>query len=276
MTSWMLAETARDDVPYRARFESVGVKLPEQRVSSSTETAVSLALAAARDCLTRSRYGGTDLDVVISASITREGDGTVHRFEPPLSTTIKQHIGAARATSFDLSNAGAGMLTAVFLLDDMIRRGAIRRGMVVSGEHVPGIVAPPRGLRGRLGLRRSVPQLEDSGAAVIVERATDGQEGIVLAAFTTYAEHGPSELCVQEMLEVGGLGVADVDRWLPQRVENGEKAASTTPFIALYRSLNDHELRTGERVVLASAGGLELGVVVFVVDELEIRHGDTH
>jgi 3-oxoacyl-[acyl-carrier-protein] synthase III len=275
MTSWMLAETARDDVPYRARFESVGVKLPEQRVSSSTETAVSLALAAARDCLARSRYGGAELDVVISASITRDADGTLHRFEPPLSTTIKQHIGAMRATSFDLSNAGAGMLTAVFLLDDMIRRGTIRRGMVVSGEHLPGI-SPARGLRSKLGLRRSVPQLEDSGAAVIVERATDGQEGIVLAAFTTYAEHGPSELCLQEMLEVGGLGVGDVDRWLPQRIEDGEAAASTTPFIALHRSLSDHELRTGEKIVLSSAGGLELGVVVFVVDELESRHGNTH
>ena len=29
MTSWMLSESARDDVPCRARFESVGASLPE-------------------------------------------------------------------------------------------------------------------------------------------------------------------------------------------------------------------------------------------------------
>ena len=32
--SWMLAESTRDDVPFRARFESVGVSLPDQRVTT--------------------------------------------------------------------------------------------------------------------------------------------------------------------------------------------------------------------------------------------------
>ena len=38
--------------------------------------------------------------------------------------------------NFDLSNACAGMLTGVFLLQDLITRGEINCGMVVSGEYI--------------------------------------------------------------------------------------------------------------------------------------------
>ena len=105
---------ARCRCPYGARFESVGLKLPEQRVidaradgehapphanrpraahrdpraarrAAPSENSLTLAIDAARDCLARSRYTGADLDIVIDASITRYVDGTTHRFEPPLS-----------------------------------------------------------------------------------------------------------------------------------------------------------------------------------------------
>ncbi len=79
--------------------------------------------------------------MVICASITRYVGGPSYRFEPPLSLSIKEAIGAHAATSFDLSNACAGMMTGVFLLNDFIRRGAIRRGMVVSGEYISGLGA---------------------------------------------------------------------------------------------------------------------------------------
>jgi len=74
--------------------------------------------------------------MLISCSITRSTGGMSQSFEPPLSLYVKQAVGATRAINFDLSNACAGMLTGVFVLQDLIARGEISCGMVVSGEYI--------------------------------------------------------------------------------------------------------------------------------------------
>ena len=358
MTSWMLTEPGRD-APFTARFESIGAYLPEHRVTTrelmaSTkhktkidlerltgirehreaapeESSLSLAIAAARDCLARSRYTGADLDVVIDASITRYIDGTTHRFEPPLSYSVKQAIGAVQARSFDVGNACAGMLTGVFLLHDMIRRGAIRRGMVVSGERITGL-----GENAALRIRSILsPQLAsltlgDGAAAVIVDR---GPPGILMTGFTTLAEH--SRLClglprhsqpgasmytrarkihevamadgpmlIEELLERAGVHLGDVDWLIPHQtsvraLKGGEhvlaerlgehprhlvitvdelgNTASTTLFIAMHRHLTTHQFRRGDKIMLLSvASGLEVGVTLLEMDELEETHGHVH
>jgi len=151
---WMTTEPATSVAT--ARFESIGVHLPatrvptaalmastrhrtgielerltgihEHRVAAEGEDSYTLAVSAARDCLGRSQYDATELDMVIVTSISKYHDGMRQRLEPPLSLFVKEAIGATNATSFDLSNACAGMLTGVFVLNDFIRRGAIRRG----------------------------------------------------------------------------------------------------------------------------------------------------
>lgn len=363
MTSWMLTESRRGPAaPYAARFESVGMQLPERRVTTrelmaSTrhhtridlerltgirehrvcgpdETSVSLAIGAARDCLARSRYAASDLDMVISASITRYVDGTTHRFEPPLSLSIKQAIGATMAQSFDLSNACAGMLTGVFILNDFIRRGAIRRGMVVSGERITGLgTNAARNIRSILSLQLASLTLGDGGAAVIVDRASDDQPGILLAGFTTLAEH--SRLClglpawhrpgarmftrarkihevamadgpalIGDVLAQASVPLREIDWLIPHQtsvraIRSAERVlatklgerpkhmvvtvdelgntASTTLFIALHRYLTECRIHAGEKILLLSvASGLEVGVVLFVMDELEATHGNSH
>ncbi|HET7503723.1 MAG TPA: 3-oxoacyl-[acyl-carrier-protein] synthase III C-terminal domain-containing protein [Kofleriaceae bacterium] len=359
----MLTESAPTAAaPFVARFESVGAKLPARRVTTrelmaSTrhhtrielerltgirehrmcgpdDTSLSLAIDAARDCLTRSRYTGADLDMVINASITRYVDGTTHRFEPPLSLAIKQAIGAGAAASFDVSNACAGMLTGVFILNDFIRRGAIRRGMVVSGEHITGLgTNAAHDIRSILSLQLASLTLGDGGAAVIVDRAADGTPGIALAGFTTLAGH--SRLCVglparhqpgarmftrarkihqvamtdgpplvEDVLAQTTARLGDVDWLIPHQtsvraIKTGERAlarqmgghpthvavtvddygntASTTLFLALHRYLTEGRFHAGDKILLLSvASGLEVGVVLFTMDELEATHGHTH
>jgi 3-oxoacyl-[acyl-carrier-protein] synthase-3 len=362
-TSWMLIESSRNaDAPFAARFESVGVKLPdrvvstrelmastrhhtridlerltgirERRVCASDETSLTLATDAARDCLARSRYTGADLDAVIDASITRYVDGATHRFEPPLSLTVKESIGAHTAINFDISNACAGMLTGVFVLHDMIRRGVIRRGMVVSGERISGLgTNAARSIRSILSLQLASLTLGDAGAAVIVDRAPEGTKGILLAGFTTLAEH--SRLCVglpalhhpgavmftrarkihdvamqggppliEEILEQSGLTLGEIDWLIPHQtsvraIRAGERAlaermrahpknvvvtvdeygntASTTLFVALHRYLSERQFHSGDKILLLSvASGLQVGVVLFELDDLEVSHGHTH
>lgn len=108
----------------------------ERRVSEGREHSLSLATKAAQDCLRRSGRTAADLDAVVSCSITKYRDGLVQWLEPPTSLSVAHALGADRAVTFDVSNACAGMLTGVFVVNNWIRRGVIRRGLVVSGEYI--------------------------------------------------------------------------------------------------------------------------------------------
>jgi len=133
-------------------------------------------------------------------------DGTTNRFGPPRGSSVKEAIGANDAINFDISNACAGMLTGVFVLHDMIRRGAIRRGIVVSGERISGLgTNAARMIRSILSPQLASLTLGDAGAAVIVDRVQEGTKGILLAGFTTLAEH--SRLCLGLPGRRTGLGV---------------------------------------------------------------------
>ncbi len=164
LNHWLTLQSADSGGPWGCRIESVGVKLPAQRLTTRElmsktshhtriqlerltgiherhvvgpgENSFTLATGAARDCLSHSQHQASDIEMLISTSITRSKGGVSQSFEPPLSLYIKQAIGATRAMNFDLSNACAGMLTGVFLLQDMVRRGEISCGMVVSGEYI--------------------------------------------------------------------------------------------------------------------------------------------
>jgi 3-oxoacyl-[acyl-carrier-protein] synthase-3 len=207
-----------------SRIESVGIALPEhevttaeligrcrragridlerltgirsRRVCSAGETSLSLAVRAGRDCLAQSRYQAADLDIVISCSITRFVDGLKYRFEPAMSHAIAAAIGASRARSFDVANACAGMLTGVYILDHMIRSGAVRRGMVVSGEYITSIAENAvNNVRTIASRQLASLTVGDSGAAVILDGAQEGSGGRIHAAdFVTLSEH--SGLCI--------------------------------------------------------------------------------
>ena len=361
MTAWMLTESGKA-TPYGARFEAIGQALPEKRVTTAElmastkhktkidlerltgihehreagpqDSSLSLATAAARDALSRSRYTGADLQVVISASITRYIDGTTYQFEPPLSLALKQAIGAPRALSFDISNACAGMLTGVFLLNDMIRRGVVERGMVVSGEKITGLgTNAARSIRTIISPQLASLTLGDGAAAVIVERAPHDHASIKLAGFTTLADH--SRLClglpawshpgavmftrarkihsvamdqgpplIEEVLAQSGVRLGEVDWMIPHQtsvraIRSGERAieatigekpkhmvvtvdeygntASTTLFIALHKYLDAHKFQPHDKILLLSvASGLEVGVVLLEMDQLEETHGHVH
>ncbi|MEV3853756.1 3-oxoacyl-[acyl-carrier-protein] synthase III C-terminal domain-containing protein [Streptomyces sp. NPDC050095] len=132
------------------------------------------ALRAARDCLSRSRYRPRDLDVVISASITRLHEGPRMRWEPSFAALLCRETGAASALHFDLSNACAGMFSGVLVLDRMIKAGTVRNGMVVSGECVTTITDTAlREITGLRDKRLASLTVGDSASAVIMDAATD-------------------------------------------------------------------------------------------------------
>jgi 3-oxoacyl-[acyl-carrier-protein] synthase-3 len=212
------------------RIESVGVKLPagtlttrelmtqtrhrtgiqlerltgihERHVVAPGETSFTLAAGAARDCLAHSQHQAQDIEMLISTSITRSAGLSWQSYEPPLSLSVKQAIGATQAVNFDLSNACAGMLTGVFVLQGLISRGEISCGMVVSGEYISHLSwNAARQIRSLFSKQLASLTLGDAGAAVIVERAPVGTPGIDVIGFTTLARH--SRLCLAFPSTVG-------------------------------------------------------------------------
>jgi 3-oxoacyl-[acyl-carrier-protein] synthase-3 len=363
-TSWLLTEGSPDGdrAPFTARIAGVGRCLPEtrltsselmgstrhrthidlerltgireRRVSAGEDDSLSLAIGAARDCLERSGRQAGDIDLVVSCSITKYRGGLVQWLEPPTSLAVAQEIGATRATTFDLSNACAGTLTGVLVANNWVRRGAIRRALVVGGEYISQLgTNAARHVRSVLSRELASLTLGDAGGAVLVERAEHGEAGIQLAGFTTVAEH--SRLCLarparhepgarmftrareihrvaiadtpgllREALAAAGVGIDEIDHVIPHQtsaraIRTGERhvnsqlggaprspavvtvdsygnTASTTHVVALVEELDAGRLEAGERVaLLALASGLEIGVVLFTVDEgLEACRGD--
>ena len=97
--------------------------------------------------------------------------------------------------TFDLSNACAGMLTGVTVLNNWIRQGTVERGLVVSGEYISQLGQnAARHIRNIMSKELACLTLGDAGAALLLERATPGSGGISLAGFTTVANY--SRLCL--------------------------------------------------------------------------------
>jgi 3-oxoacyl-[acyl-carrier-protein] synthase-3 len=227
---WLALESRDPAGIWGCRIESVGVKLPagrlttkdlmsrtkhrthielerltgihERHVVGPGESSFTLATGAARDCLAHSQHQAADIEMLISTSITRSKGRSWQTFEPPLSLHVKQAVGATQAVNFDLSNACAGMLTGVFVLQDLITRGEISCGMVVSGEYISHLSwNAARQIRSLFSKQLASLTLGDAGAAVIVERAPNGAPGIDVIGFTTLAEH--SRLCLAFPSTVG-------------------------------------------------------------------------
>ncbi|MFZ3268242.1 MAG: 3-oxoacyl-ACP synthase, partial [Mycobacterium sp.] len=162
--NWLVMEGDGPAAPFRTRLAGAGRHLPatvlttdelmattrhhthidlerltgiyERRVATGDEDSYSLATSAALDCLDKAQQQAASLDVVISCSITKFHGGLTQWVEPTMSSAVAHAIGADKAVTFDLSNACAGMLTGVTVLNDWIRQGTVARGLVVSGEYI--------------------------------------------------------------------------------------------------------------------------------------------
>ncbi|MFE2146119.1 3-oxoacyl-ACP synthase III family protein [Streptomyces sp. NPDC059456] len=159
------------------------------------EDSFGMALAAARDALGSSRYRAADLDIVISASITRFREGDRFTFEPSFAAMLAGELGARSAIHFDVSNACAGMMTGVWLLDRMIRSGTVRRGLVVSGEQATRVAqTAAREMTDSYDPQFASLSVGDSAAAVVMDVSTDPGDRVHYVELMTCSEY--SHLCM--------------------------------------------------------------------------------
>jgi 3-oxoacyl-[acyl-carrier-protein] synthase-3 len=203
--------------PRKIRIEALGVRLPEKAVTTEAllatcrrrprcdferitgvrerrvadgEFASDLAVGAARRALAMSRYRAEDLDAVVCTSISKHNRPGEFDLEPATAVTVRRAIGANRALVFDVVNACAGMLNGVYVLQGLIRSGAIRCGMVVSGEqNMPLVETAAREIRHRLDPQMASLTLGDCGAAIVVDASPDPAAGFHRLDLVTGAKH---------------------------------------------------------------------------------------
>ncbi|NNH74750.1 3-oxoacyl-ACP synthase [Nocardia uniformis] len=165
-----------------------------RRKCADGEDSFTLATAAAREALANSRYDAADLDVIISCSITRIHDDEF-TLEPSFALMLRNELGAHRAIHFDVSNACAGMMTGVLVLDRMIRAGIVRRGLVVSGESITPISdTAVREMSEKYDPQFASLTVGDAGAAVVLDADGGADEGIDYIELNTSAAF--AQLCL--------------------------------------------------------------------------------
>ena len=89
--------------------------------------------------------------------------------------------------------------------------------------------------------------------------------------------HQTSARAIKKATEVFAERFGSTPKHVVITVDELGNTASTTHFVALHKYLNEGRFAPQDRVLLLSlASGLEVGIVIFTVDELAGRYGHDH
>jgi 3-oxoacyl-[acyl-carrier-protein] synthase III len=179
-----------------------GIK--SRQMAGETEFSIDLSRKAVADCLGRSKYGPQDIDLLVCCNISRYDAPHQVSFEPSTAARLRHEFGFTHALAFDLTNACAGMFTGIHVVRSFLRSGAIRRGMVVSGEYITHLAkTAQQEVEGYLDSRMACLTLGDAGAALILENGTDDQAGFHGFDLQTFGRY--SGLCIAKPSEQSGI-----------------------------------------------------------------------
>ncbi len=175
--------------------------IASRRVAGDGEYSIHLAQKAVRDCLSRSSLRPDDIELVVCANICRnDRPGFQVTYEPSTAIRLRHRFGFNRALAFDIASACSGMFVAIQIVDAFIKAGAIRAGMVVSGEYISHLAETAQlEIDSILDPRLACLTLGDAGAALTLREASDSETGfhaIEIDTLGRYAQHciaGPTE-----------------------------------------------------------------------------------
>ncbi len=186
--------------------ELTGIKERACAGDTVNEYSIDLAIKAVEKCLEISRYSAEDIEMVICANICRfNGPHFKVNYEPSSAVQLARHFNFKNAITFDVSNACAGMFTAVNVMDAFIKAGVVKRGLVVSGEYITHLaINAQREITNSVDPQFASLTVGDSGAAVILEASEKPGIGFHEMELFTVAEH--CDLCIGKPSEKGNEG----------------------------------------------------------------------
>lgn len=166
-----------------------------RHVAGENEFSIELALRAIVDCLSRSKYAPEDIDLIISCDTSHSTGFLKHSAEPASALKLKHELGLSQALAFDITNACAGVFTALLIVQSLLATGAIRNALVVSGEHITHLVRTAQlEIENFRDPRLACLTLGDAGVALILEQSDGGSSGFDAMTLQTLGQH--SSLCI--------------------------------------------------------------------------------
>jgi 3-oxoacyl-[acyl-carrier-protein] synthase III len=154
--------------------ERTGIK--ERRIATQDEALSDFALPAARAALVDARLEGSDIDLLIVATVTPD------MMFPTTSAILANELGASQAAAYDLLAGCTGFMYAIAQAYGMLASGVAHRALVVGGDVLSKLLD---------WTDRSTAVLFGDGAgAVVMERiARGGFLGFELGADGAGGEH---------------------------------------------------------------------------------------
>jgi 3-oxoacyl-[acyl-carrier-protein] synthase-3 len=154
--------------------ERTGIR--ERRVAADSEALSDISLPAAHQALEQAGSDGTDIDLLIVATVTPD------MMFPSTSALLADRLGAVDAAAYDLSAGCTGFMYALAQAYGMVAAGLSRRALVVGGDLLSRILD---------WTDRSTVVLFGDGAGAVVLEASDepGFLGFELGADGAGGEH---------------------------------------------------------------------------------------
>lgn len=175
-----------------------------RRIAGHNEFSIDLSRNAITDCLAKSKYNPNDIDLLVCCNISRYDGPCQISFEPSTSVKLKKYFGFTEALVFDINNACAGMFTGIYIVNALIKSGAIRRGMVVSGEYITHLTqTAQKEIASFMDTRLACLTLGDAAAALILEKASESKSGFQEFDLQTFGRYSP--YCIAKASEHGGM-----------------------------------------------------------------------
>ncbi|GAB5522535.1 MAG: hypothetical protein Roseis2KO_04070 [Roseivirga sp.] len=192
-----------DGCKNRIRFPLEKISgIKNRRMAGQEEFSIDLARKAVADCLKNSKYQAEEIDALVCCNISRVDGPDRLSFEPGTSVKLRKHFGLKNALVFDITNACAGMFTGIHIVNNLLATGAIRCGMVVSGEYITHLTQTAQEeITGFMDSRMACLTLGDAGAALILEKSPNDQQGFQQLDLHTFGRYSP--YCTAQLSETG-------------------------------------------------------------------------
>ena len=167
-------EVTNDEIAQRLGVEGAWIEertgIRARRIASPDETSATLGIAAARRALQAGRVDGSEIDLIICATVTPEW-----RF-PATACSIQSVLGSP-AAAYDINAGCSGFMYALAQADNAIRAGVAERVLVVGAEVLSRITDPDD--------PKTAILFGDGAGAALVERV-DGPGA--LGPFSLYSD----------------------------------------------------------------------------------------
>jgi 3-oxoacyl-[acyl-carrier-protein] synthase-3 len=137
--------------------ERTGIR--ERRIADDSQALSDLSLPAARQALEQAGSDGTDVDLLIVATVTPD------MMFPSTSAILADQLGAKDAAAYDLSAGCTGFMYALAQAYGMVAAGLSRRALVVGGDVLSRILDWTD--------RSTVVLFGDGAGAVVLEQADE-------------------------------------------------------------------------------------------------------